>query len=496
MIWPGAATATTTGQNFFPLPNLKNVVAVEHGQRADYGLLAEPVVAPEVPAGKVYTVAHQLIRQLFLTWKLDENRIGSGDWNPLGAFIRPGSRVVLKPNWVRHWNQSGKGLDCLLTHTSVIEAVLEYVALASPGRVIIGDAPLQSCDFKNLLTECGVDNVLQRFQNRGFELQLYDFRRTVLHGDTLGASRTESVSSLQNFVLFDLKDQSLLEPITEKNGRFRVTVYNPDLLLRTHAPGKHQYLIARECIDTDVVINLPKLKCHKKAGITGALKNVVGVNGNKEYLPHHRKGASTDGGDCYENSSWLKSQAESLLDAANRRASGPLQRVLARSAETAVRMAVICGNDENLEGSWCGNNTVWRTTLDLQRILRYGRPDGTLADLPQRRVISITDAIVAGEGEGPLAPTPVPAGFVTGAVNAAAADWAHARLMGFDPQRIPLVREAFGDFSYRVAEFGPADIRVLFAAREGTADSLYPLSGRPFRPPIGWLNHCELEMTR
>jgi uncharacterized protein (DUF362 family) len=474
----------------------ERLVAIASSERSDYGLLNKPIAAPEMASGWAGTVAHQAIRDLFLTWRLDESRIGSDRWNPLGTFINPGSTVLLKPNWVRHWNQSGEGLDCLLTHTSVIEAVLEYVALASPGSVIIGDAPLQSCDFESLRTECRLGEMVKRFRDRGLELDVQDFRRTVLHGDDLGARRSEEVSGVENYVLFDLKEQSLLEPITGDRNKFRVTAYNPDRLQKTHTFGRHQYLIARACIDADTVLNLPKLKCHKKAGITGALKNVVGINGNKEFLPHHRKGSVGDGGDCYFERLWLKSCAEDLLDAANRRTPGSVQRVLARSAEAAIRVAVRCGSDANLEGSWYGNDTVWRMTLDLQRILHYGRSDGSLADTTQRHVISITDAIVAGEGEGPVAPTPTPAGFVTGATNAAAAEWVHARLMGFDPERIPLVKQAFGEFAYPLAKFDPANIRARLVNGEKAASELYPLTGRAFRPPSGWVNHCELEMKQ
>lgn len=100
---------------------------------------------------------------------------------------------------------------------------------------------------------------------------------------------------------------------------------------------------------------------------------------------------------------------------------------------------------------------------NLQRILRYGKLDGSLAIIPQRTLISTTDAIIAGEGEGPLANTPVPSGFVTGAVNAAAAEWVHARLMGFDPEKILLIREAFGRFNYSLTDFSPDSIRVWIA---------------------------------
>ncbi len=43
-----------------------------------------------------------------------------------------GKKVVIKPNWVHHRNGSGHGLDCLVTHISVIEAFFHYVIKARP----------------------------------------------------------------------------------------------------------------------------------------------------------------------------------------------------------------------------------------------------------------------------------------------------------------------------------------------------------------------------
>ena len=126
-----------------------------------------------------------------------------------------------------------------------------------------------------------------------------DFRRTV--STSVGGVRVaaEDVQPQDRFVLFDLGADSLLEPVTDGGASFRVTCYDPRLLARTHAPGRHQYLIARDVLDADVIINLPKLKTHKKAGITCALKNLIGINGNKEFLPHHRVGGAGAGGNCY-----------------------------------------------------------------------------------------------------------------------------------------------------------------------------------------------------
>ncbi len=469
--------------------SLENVVAVAR-TRAAYEVCDYPSCAPEI--GGATSSAEVALHELFRTWRLDLDHYGTSAWNPLAALIPAGARIVIKPNWVFHQNQSGAGLDCLLTHSSVIEAVSKYAGITNPTQLIIGDAPIQGCDFEQLRRLAGIDELADRLRKHGLQFRIADFRRTILKGNSLGQERSEGVRDLGNFVLFDLKKDSLLESLSDDASKFRVTMYNPDLLHRTHGAGLHQYLIAREVIEANAVINLPKLKSHRKACVTGALKNLVGINGNKEYLPHHRKGGSESGGDCYAGRPGWKRAAEDLLDAANRRPPGTTQAAFAWMAGAAERIAAKLGADENLEGSWYGNDTIWRTCLDLQRILRYGKLDGSLAITPQRTVISITDAIIAGEGEGPLANTPVPSRFVTGALNATAAEWVHARLMGFDPEKIPLIREAFGRFNYPLTDFSPDSIRVWIADTEKSAQDILPFEGRAFVPPRGWLGHCEL----
>jgi uncharacterized protein (DUF362 family) len=469
--------------------SLNDLVAVAR-TAPTYESCANRGIAPEI--GCATNSAEAAFHELFRCWQLDSNHYGSSAWNPLGALIPEQARIVIKPNWVYHHNQSGAGLDCLLTHSSFIEAAAKYAALTKPAQLVIGDAPIQGCDFQALCRLAGIDELADRLRQLGLQFSIADFRRTILQGNSVARKRCEGVRELGHFVLFDLKEDSLLEPLSADSDKFRVTMYNPDLLQRTHGPGRHQYLIAREVMEADVVINLPKLKTHRKACVTGALKNLIGVNGNKEYLPHHRKGGSQGHGDCYAGQPGWKRATEDLLDAANRRPAGPVQASITWVAGTARRIAAKLGADENLEGSWYGNDTVWRTCLDLQRIVRYGRPDGSLAATPQRTVISITDAIIGGEGEGPLANTPMPSGFITGALNPAAAEWVHARLMGFDPEKIPLVREAFGNFEYPLTDFAPGSVRVRIGDSEKLAKQVFPFERRAFLPPRGWLGHCEL----
>src|SRR5271156_2952176 len=78
----------------------ENLVVLAQSCRPDYEELATPVPAPELPDGRVGTNAAAAVRELFQVWGLDASHFGSSRWNPLGAFILPGSTVVLKPNWV------------------------------------------------------------------------------------------------------------------------------------------------------------------------------------------------------------------------------------------------------------------------------------------------------------------------------------------------------------------------------------------------------------
>jgi uncharacterized protein (DUF362 family) len=442
--------------------------------------------APELPAWARGTTALATVRALLAQAGLDRDRLDTPLWNPLADLIRRGDRVALKPNWVRHRNGSDRGLDCLVTHTDVLEAVLHYVLRCEPAGVVIGDAPVQGCDFGALMEDAGVGRMLGGFREHGAAITLTDFRRTILPRERLGAIGQHECRPLEDYVLFDLGRDSALEAITRQGTEFRVTMYDPDLMRRTHGPGRHRYLVAREIIAADVVVSLPKLKTHKKAGLTGALKNMVGINGHKEFLPHHRKGGSGEGGDCYEGRSRVKRWVEDLMDATNRARGRLTRRVLAYAAVGGAGVGRILGRDNNYDGSWSGNDTVWRMCLDLQRILHYGRADGRLAETPQRRVVTLTDGIIAGEGEGPLSPTPVAFGLMSFGTGPPALEWIHARLMGLDPWSLPIVREAFAPHRYPLARFRPEEISVRLDGRDVGPDELVALCGRSFVRPRGW----------
>ena len=412
----------------------------------------------------------------------------SNERGPLGGIIEPGAKVVLKPNWVMHENSGPGGMPPLLTHQSMVQAATEAVLQANAGEVVVGDAPIQNCDFDLLLKNAELDQWSSQLQARDPRFKgIRDFRRTVATFVDGVRIADENRQSEDQFVLFDLGADSLLEPITEEDPAFRVTCYDPRLLAKTHAPGCHRYLIAREILEADVIVNLPKLKTHQKAGITCALKNLIGINGNKEYLPHHRIGGFDLGGDCYPGSSDLKRALEFIHDRQNMTKSHAAGRVWRTAANQFYRLLRLKGDRFGIEGSWSGNDTIWRTCLDLNRILLYGTPAGTMADDVQRRVIHVTDAIVAGQGNGPLSPEPLPMGLVFAGENAAAVEWIGAYLLGFPPENIPIVREALGTFRWPLTSFTHNEIRLLGDLGEGVADDV--LQHRPVEQinhPVGW----------
>src|SRR5438445_6333269 len=74
-------------------------------------------------------------------------------------------------------------------------------------------------------------------------------------------------------------------------------------------------------------------------------------------------------------------------------------------------------------GGWHGNDTIWRTVDDLNRILFFYSPSKRgLQSRPQRRYFAVVDGIVAMEGNGPLRGTPRPAGVILGGDDPLALD--------------------------------------------------------------------------
>ncbi len=153
---------------------------------------------------------------------------------PLGgmrAFVRPGQKVLVKPNML-----AGKTPDrAVTTHPEIVRAVIKQVQAAG-GIVSLGDSP--------------------------------------------GIGSPESVA----------RKCGLIEVVEETGASFAPFAES----VRIDAPGAtfHQLEVARDVLDADVVINLPKLKTHQMMGLTCAVKNMFGaVVGLRKPRLHLQAGA-------------------------------------------------------------------------------------------------------------------------------------------------------------------------------------------------------------
>ena len=441
---------------------------------------AYPELAGQTRPGGQPNPIFAAVREAMHKMGLDADHFGTPAWNPLGMLVKPGGNIVVKPNWVLHKNLGQGGMECMITHPSVLRAVLEYVFLTKPALVVLGDAPLQGCDFERLLDYAGLRAVIAEFQNRGLPLVIKDFRRTILREEGPLKKVAEELRAEDQYEFVDLGADSLLEAISADWKKFRVTMYDPRLMWRHHRPGRHRYLVAKEILNADLVVNVPKLKAHKKAGVTCCLKNLIGINGNKEFLPHHRKGAVSAGkGDNYPNRHWLVTLAEHLLDVINCLRGWPrLYRQGERLVWWFLHFAERKDATTQIEGSWHGNDTIWRTCLDLNRALLFADCAGQMTDTLQRQEISIVDAVITGQGEGPLAPDPLETGAILAAHNPAIGDLVATRLLGFVPEKIALLRHACDDMKWRICAAPPV-------VPEFTPP--FP----PARAPKGWAGHIE-----
>ena len=351
-------------------------------------------------------------------------------------FVR-GRRILLKPNWVNHSRGSYDEELCLRTNDNLVIAALKVILEMVPSEVIIGDAPIQGCNWDRMISDSLTNEIGKLSKEYNIPVSLKDFRRRTYN---ISRNNPESgIRPLSDYVIFDLGRDSLLEPITNSGyKRFRVTNYDPDRMLSAHSPGVHKYCISREFFDADIVISLPKIKTHQKTGITGALKNLVGLNGDKDFLPHHRIGGIETGGDCYPGGSYLRYWSELSLDNANRRQGTRSFWFWQKLSSLAWRLS-FPGPEHNMAAGWHGNDTSWRMVMDLNKIAEYGNSDGIISETPQRQIYSLCDGIIAGQGNGPLEPEPLPLGIISFTNNSVINDRAMAIMMSFPLEKIPLL---------------------------------------------------------
>lgn len=414
------------------------------------------------------------------------------------SFVQSGDRVVLKPNWVKEHDERFPGpnqWEHVVTHPTVIEAVANWAAegLRGRGSVVVCDAPQTDSYFETIRRYCGLDALLDRCRKNfpGVEFSLLDLRpeawRTIdgvtveqirLPGDPLGHTHIRLDGSSE-FIGY------------HGQGRLYGASYDMAETNLKHNGSRHEYLLCRTPMDADVFINLPKLKTHKKVGVTCALKNLVGINANKNWLPHHTEGTPEDGGDQFPVATTRARLEHSWMGTAKRWLKNrPAISRLFVPFKKAGRL--VFGDTQKVvrSGNWHGNDTCWRMVLDLNKCLFFYDGGGQPRAKPLR-YLAVVDGIIGGEGNGPMSPDPRPCGVVLAGTHPVAVDCVGTTLMGFDWQKLRLLKNSFLMRELNFVPFRPDDIEIL-SNRAAWAGRLHELEESfDFRPHFGWAGAIE-----
>jgi len=152
----------------------------------------------------------------------------------MDKFVQPGQKVLIKPNML-----AGKSPEkAVTTHPEVVRAVIEETQRAG-GVVLVGDSP--------------------------------------------GIGKSEQVA----------RKCGIMQVIEETGATF--TPFTESVVVPSQG-GVFQHLeLAREALDADVIINLPKLKTHQMMGMTCGVKNMFGaVVGMRKIRIHLQAGTNKD----------------------------------------------------------------------------------------------------------------------------------------------------------------------------------------------------------
>jgi len=407
-----------------------------------------PKIYPEDPIqGNVdkSNLVYASVRKMLALMKLDAKNLGTPEWSPLSTYVPKGGTVFIKPNLVYDRNLSGDSIFAVITHASLVRAIIDYAykAVGDSGRIIVADAPQHDADFQKIMELTGLKETVEYLKNNfSVPIELYDLRKEyVIYKDGVIVRRIILPGDPKGYVKVDLGKLSAFTEIDSNYKRFYGADYNRKETMTYHNPGHHIYVISRTFLESDLVINLPKLKTHMKAGITISLKNMLGIIGEKNCIVHYRIASPAEGGDEYPGQ---VSKLNALLLKLNRMYSDiflsknlglNFYRMLIKLSKGKFRSE---SGGMIHSGNWYGNDTVWRTIADINKIALYADKIGKIHGTPMRKMLILVDGIVGGEGQGPLAPRAKKCGVLISGENSWCVDLVAARLMGFNIYKIPI----------------------------------------------------------
>ncbi len=450
--------------------------------------------------------AYDGVRRLLYILGLDREHRDTPEWNPLGYIIKPGMTVLIKPNFVLSRHFEGKDVYSIITHPSILRAIGDYswIALKGSGKIIIADAPQYNCNFAELMNTTRLDLVCNFYtMSPGPEVKVMDLRTYWSQTRHFPSCLHDLPGDPQGNVTVNLRKGSALYHYPNPSQLYGAVFHRQETISH-HSDEKQEYEISGTILNADVVISVPKLKVHKKVGVTLNLKGLVGTSTNKNLLVHYTLGSPSEGGDQYPDGlfNWRE-------HAAIKFERWMYDHFLAKRTMFHERIHCLIYGFFYLRifshlgfgippekrlldtGNWYGNDSAWRMVVDLAKIMYFSDKEGKLQAKSPRRLFSIVDGIIGGDNNGPLLPDPKYSGVLIGGENLLAVDLAATRLMGFDPYKLKMFTML--DTGY---DFGPRRLEEIDIKSDWEEISK-DFAGKgnrflSFKPHPGWIGHIEI----
>lgn len=363
-----------------------------------FGYDPQAVYGSKPPYDKEGSTAYNLV------WKtIEDLRLGSSS-NPLDELIEKGDTVLIKPNLVDDDPQ-------VFTHPAVVRPLIDLAIAAGATTIYVGDGGPGYTFTWQVLKNTRYEEMVNILQNRHPEITIkaVNFNdRSNWHWVYLGEKSSFAGSGYGDYDLVDVLYKTMYQSKYYKTADPQGVNPNGQCL--------GWYAIPNVILESDVFINVPKMKTHRQMIATLTLKNHVGSTvdntfsdswGNGARIAHYKTGSSAG---------------------------------------------------EN----YFGNDIFWRAILDVNKIILYADKEGKLQTTPQRKYFNVLDGIEASEKSSHYPESKLyEAKAILASVDPVALAAVATRLMGYDFHLISHLEKAVSEKNFPIGIYDSSKVMVV-----------------------------------
>lgn len=404
---------------------------------------------------------YEMVRDCFIKLELDKTNIWTKAWNPLWELVSKWENVVIKPNLVYHnhplWEE---WILSMISNASIIRPIIDYILLATDWdvKITICDVPLQSANWEEIIKYSWLEELVNFYKKNSVNISLLDLRLEIStqNKEWIIISREKIERDPLWYTAVNIWENSSLMPIIKYSKKFEITDYWSGTVEKHHNKDINEYLVPNTILNSDLFINIPKFKTHRKAWITFWLKNIVWINWDKSWLAHHRKWAKNEWWDEYDKftiNSWLRTNMiwylkQSKLWIVITKVLYRVYRIIVLKWVEPKKVYMEWNNKPITEWSWYWNDTIWRCIKDLNNIIFFTDKNWILQKNKQRKYLLVWDWIMWWDKEWPMEQTPKYPWIIIWWFNPVYTDSVAATIMWFDYKKIPQIKECFNNNYY------------------------------------------------